>query len=196
MTNRGKEAVLLYSKVNKLPDDDLAGGVLYAVPQAVVVAPGATQTVRIIYRGNRALDSEHFARITFAGMPPLEQRRQGKIKFVIGQDLPVVIGVDLSRRELDIWQSITLTQGGGRLCMKNPTRKVFRFDPNTTLSAGQVGITFAKSYLLPGEELCQPLDKPLPADTRLSINSVSSFNYAMGKHEIAVGSTASAQASR
>jgi P pilus assembly chaperone PapD len=128
LKNDSNEAVLLYSKVTILPDDDLGGGVLYTVPQALVVAPGKTQTVRVIYRRNKAIDKEHIARVLFSGLPPKEQGA-GKVKFVIGRDLPVVVGIDPNLSEVDTWKMITFKQTHRELCMINSSRKVFNFDP-------------------------------------------------------------------
>ncbi|WP_242200764.1 MULTISPECIES: fimbria/pilus periplasmic chaperone [unclassified Pseudomonas] len=190
LKNNSDEAVLLYSKVSKLPDDDLDGGVLYTVPQTVVVAPGKNQTVRVIYRGNKPLDREHIARVLFSGLPPQEQAA-GKVKFVIGQDLPVVIGVDPNVSEVDTWKLITFKQAQGKLCMSNPSRKVFRFDPNMSSAQTKTDITFNKAYVLPGETLCQALKSPLAANASLTFNSVSSFNFMLQTHVIQLSSQAS-----
>lgn len=190
LKNDSNEAVLLYSKVTKLPDDDLGGGVLYTVPQAVVVAPGKTQTVRVIYRGNKAIDKEHIARVLFSGLPPQEQGA-GKVKFVIGQDLPVVVGIDPNMSEVDTWKMITFKQAHGELCMINSSRKVFRFDPNMSSEQTKAGITFDKAYLLPGETLCQSLTSRLPVNSSLKFSSVSNFNFILQTHVKKLSSDAS-----
>ncbi|KTC38396.1 fimbrial chaperone protein [Pseudomonas sp. ABAC21] len=190
LKNNSDEAVLLYSKVSKLPDDDLDGGVLYTVPQTVVVAPGKNQTVRVIYRGNKPLDREHIARVLFSGLPPQEQAA-GKVKFVIGQDLPVIIGVDPNVSEVDTWKQISFKQTQGKLCMSNPSRKVFRFDPTMSSAPTKADITFNKAYVLPGETLCQALTSPLAANASLTFNSVSSFNFMLQTHVIQLSDQAS-----
>lgn len=194
LKNSSDEAVLLYSKVAKLPDDDLDGGVLYTVPQTVIVAPGATQTVRVIYRNNKSINKEHIARVLFSGLPP-QQQSAGKVKFVIGQDLPVVIGIDPNASEADTWKLINFTQNQGKLCMSNPSRKVFRFDPSMSTQLPAASPTFTKAYLLPGEQLCQALASPLPPGSKLTFSSVSSFSFRLQTHVITLAPQGPAETS-
>lgn len=182
--NTGSNSVLLYSKIDRLPDDDLAGGTLFANPQAIVMVPGETQSIRIIYKTNTPDNKEHIARIIFTGLPPKEDADTGKVKIVIGQDLPVVIGVRKDLQQKDIWQRITFHTIDNKLCMLNPTAKVFRFAPEMYTDEMNITLTFSKAYLLPGEKLCTAAAQPLTKGMHLNLTSVSDYNYRLKAQKI------------
>ncbi|MEW5289858.1 fimbria/pilus periplasmic chaperone [Erwinia papayae] len=182
--NNGNKSVLLYSKISRLPDDNLAGGTLYTEPQAIVMAPGDTQTIRVIYRTNTPDAVEHIARVIFTGLPPQDEVSEGKVKILVGQDLPVVINVRKDLKQKDVWEQIKYRTEANRLCMYNPTAKVFRFSPNLKTDEKNIQITFRKPYVLPGEELCAETTHSLAHGMHLNITSVSDYNYLLKTNKV------------
>ncbi|MFU9135856.1 fimbria/pilus periplasmic chaperone [Erwinia tasmaniensis] len=182
--NTGNDSILLYSKIVKLSDDDLGGGTLYTSPPTIVVGPGDTQTVRLIFKSNRALDREHLARVVFSGLPPRKNDKSPRVQFAIAQDLPVVVGVLPSIMEKDLWTMIDYRFKGNQVCLHNPTRKVFRFNNTMKLSNPVENIVFQNTYLLPDSEICTKARGKLSPSTSLHFTTVSSFNLKISDHEI------------
>lgn len=182
--NNGDKSVLLYSKVRKLPDDNLAGGTLFTEPQAIVVAPGETQSIRVIYRTNTPDSKEHIARVIFTGLPPQDDVSEGKVKILIGQDLPVVVNLRKNIEQKDMWQVVNYRVDQGSLCIRNPSAKVFRFVPTMNTDEKNIRVTFSKPYVLPGEEMCAAPSGPLAHGMHLNVESVSDYNYQLRKNKV------------
>lgn len=182
--NNGDKSVLLYSKIRKLPDDNLAGGTLYTDPQVILVAAGDTQSVRVIYRNNTTDNKEHIARVIFTGLPPQSDISEGKVKILIGQDLPVVVNLRKNIEQKDMWQIVQYRINQGELCIRNPSAKVFRFVPSMTIDEMKNELSFGKPYVLPGEELCAASSNPLAHGMHININSISDYNYQLKINKI------------
>lgn len=182
--NNGDKSVLLYSKIRRLPDDNLAGGTLYTEPQAIVIGPGDIQSIRVIYRTNTPDVKEHIARVVFTGLPPKDEVSDGKVKILIGQDLPVVVNVRKDIEQKDMWQRVQYQLVRGDLCISNPSAKVFRFSPLVNIDEGGSKITFKKPYVLPQETLCATPSHPLSKGMHLSITSVSDYNYELKTNKV------------
>lgn len=182
--NNGSKSVLLYSKIVQLPDDALAGGTIYTEPQTVLMGPGESQSVKVIYQTNTPDKKEHIARVIFSGLPSEEDINEGKIKILIGQDLPVVVNVRKDMEQMDIWQRIRYRITSNGLCMFNPTAKVFRFAPTLVTDESKIEITFKKPYVLPGKELCATPARPLSKGMHVNLTSVSDYNYRIKTNKI------------
>ncbi|UYP72468.1 fimbria/pilus periplasmic chaperone [Pantoea dispersa] len=182
--NNGNKSVLLYSKIRKLPDDNLAHGTLFTEPQVILLAPGDTQSIRIIYRTNTPDSHEHIARVVFTGLPPQDEVSEGKIKILIGQDLPVVVNLRKNIEQKDMWQIVKYRLDEGKLCIQNPSAKVFRFVPTMNTDEKHITVTFNKSYVLPGEEMCSASSGQLLHGMHLNIVSVSDYNYQLKSNKV------------
>lgn len=184
--NNGTKSVLLYSKVRKLPDDDLSGGTIYAEPQAILLAPGETQSIRLMYNTNTSDDKEHIARVTFTGLPPQEDTNEDKVKILIGQDLPIVVNMKKNIEQKDMWQVVKYSIDRDGLCIQNPSSKVFRFVPSLHVNETGTEITFSKPYVLPGEKLCATSTHLLAHGMHINIDSISDYNYQMKSNLISL----------
>lgn len=182
--NSGSESVLLYSKIVQLPDDKLAGGTIFTEPQTVLMGPGESQSVRVIYQTNTPDRQEHIARVIFSGLPSGGDVSEGKIKILLGQDLPVVVNVRKDMEQKDIWERIRYRIKDQSLCMMNPTAKVFRFSPTLITDEGRIEITFKKPYVLPGEDLCAVSARSLSAGMHVNLTSVSDYNYRIKTNKV------------
>lgn len=182
--NSGRESVLLYSKIIQLPDDSLAGGTVFTEPQTVLMGPGESQSIRVIYQTNTPDKNEHIARVIFSGLPPGDEVSEGKIKILLGQDLPVVVNVRKDMEQKDICERVRYRIKDQSLCMLNPTAKVFRFSPTLVTDEGKIEITFKKPYVLPGEELCAVAAHPLSEGMHVNLTSVSDYNYRIKTNKV------------
>ncbi|MGE9552845.1 fimbria/pilus periplasmic chaperone [Erwinia amylovora] len=182
--NKGNKSVLLYSKIRKLPDDNLAGGTLFTEPQAIIVSPGDTQSIRVIYRTNTPDSKEHIARVIFTGLPPQDDVSEGKVKILIGQDLPVVVNLRKNIEQKDMWQVVNYLIEQGNLCIRNPSAKVFRFVPTMNTDEKKISVNFSKPYVLPGEEMCAVSAGLLAHGMHLNVESVSDYNYQLQKNKV------------
>ncbi|WON77969.1 fimbria/pilus periplasmic chaperone [Serratia sp. UGAL515B_01] len=184
--NTDSQPIILYSKVNHLDDDNLDGGVIYPSPAAVIVQPGEVQTVRIIYKNNHSINVEHLARIIFTGIPNQKESTGQRINFLVGQDLPIVIQPGNQPPIKALWSLVKWQQIDGKLCAKNPTTRVFRFDNNVKILPTGQYIKFTTPYLLPHQQQCIELNQALPAHAQIHFDSISVFNYRMLGHDVTV----------
>lgn len=185
--NTNKEPVLLYSRVQRLEDEDL-DAVLIPSPQAVVVQPGETQTVRLLYRSKTTLDKEHLARIQFMGIPPEKQQSGASVGFMVGQDLPVVIRPKGYRPVENKWQFLKWSIHDSQLCVANETKTVIRFVNDVTLLPGKEAVKMPKAYALPGSKNCASLPagyQPNKA-SKVSFSAVTDYNYMVDNHQAEV----------
>lgn len=176
--NTNKEPVLLYSRVQRLEDEDL-DAVLIPSPQAVVVQPGETQTVRLLYRSKSKLDKEHLARIQFMGIPPEQKKPGAHIGFMVGQDLPVVIRPKGYMPVENKWQFLKWSILDSQLCVANETKTVIRFVNDVVLLPGNTTIKMPKSYALPGSKNCStlPAGYQHSKTSKVSFSAITDYNY-------------------
>lgn len=176
--NTNKEPVLLYSRVQRLDDEDL-DAVLIPSPQAVVVQPGETQTVRLLYRSKTKLDKEHLARIQFMGIPPEQKQSGAHIGFMVGQDLPVVIRPKGYVPVENKWQFLKWSIKDSQLCVANETKTVIRFVNDVSLLPGKVAVKMPKAYALPGSKNCAglPVGYQHSKESKVSFSAVTDYNY-------------------
>jgi P pilus assembly chaperone PapD len=175
--NTDKEPVLLYTKIGRLDDEDLDAA-LIPTPAAVVVQPGETQIVRVLYRSNKALDREHLARVMFMGIPP-KSDKPGRISMMLGQDLPVVIRPKGYKPVDNKWEYMKWRFKGDQLCVSNDTKYAVRFVNNVKLVPDNTDVAMPKPYALPGSDNCAalPAGYTPPAGTQVEFSAVSDYNY-------------------
>ncbi|MEW5561945.1 fimbria/pilus chaperone family protein [Enterobacter asburiae] len=185
--NTNKEPVLLYSKIQRLDDEDLDAA-LIPTPQAVVVQPGETQTVRLLYRSNKKLDKEHLARILFMGIPPEKKQQGAHVGFMVGQDLPVVIRPAGYVPVENKWEFLKWSVIGNQLCVSNDTKYAIRFVNNVALLPGKTSVTMPKAYALPGSKNCAelPADTRVVAGSKVDFSAVTDYGYILDNRQSAV----------
>lgn len=182
--NTNKEPVLLYSKVTRLDDDDLDAALIPS-PQAVVVQPGETQTVRLLFRSKKKLDKEHLARIVFVGIPPEKNKSGSHISFMVGQDLPVVIRPAGYVPVENNWQYLKWRFQGNQLCVTNDTKYVIRFVNNVMVTPGNIPVNMPKAYALPGSSNCAglPAGRQIATGAKVSFSAVTDYGYILNERQ-------------
>lgn len=175
--NTQDQPVLLYTKIQRLDDDDLDGA-LVPVPAAVQVQPGETQVVRVLFRNNKSLSKEHLARVQFMGIPPSHEKA-GRVSLMIGQDLPVVIRPKGYRPVENKWEYLKWRIQGDQLCVSNDTKMAIRFVNDVTLQPNNVPVTMPKAYALPSSETCTalPAGYAAQAGATVTFSAVSDYSY-------------------
>ncbi|WP_322014296.1 fimbria/pilus chaperone family protein [Paraburkholderia sp. J12] len=175
--NTDKVPVLLYTKIARLDDEDLDAA-LIPTPAAVLVQPGETQVVRVLYRSNQSLDKEHLARVMFMGIPP-KTDQPGRISLMLGQDLPVVIRPKGYKPVDNKWEYLKWRISGDQLCVSNETKYAVRFVNAVKLVPGDKNVSMPKPYSLPGSDNCAPLPSGyMPqAGAQVEFSAVSDYNY-------------------
>lgn len=182
--NTNKEPVLLYSKIQRLDDEDLDAALIPS-PQAVVVQPGETQTVRLLYRSNKKLDKEHLARILFMGIPPEKKQQGAHVGFMVGQDLPVVIRPAGYVPVENKWAFLKWRITGNQLCVNNDTKYAIRFVNNVVLAPGKTPVTMPKAYALPDSKNCGelPAGTQVAAGSKVSFSAVTDYGYILDNRQ-------------
>ncbi|WP_394516786.1 hypothetical protein [Pantoea sp. SGAir0175] len=84
----------------------------------------------------------------------------------------------------DMWQIVKYRLDEGKLCIQNPSAKVFRFVPTMNSDEKHITVTFKKSYVLPGEEMCSASSGQLLHGMHLNIVSVSDYNYQLKSNKV------------
>lgn len=154
---------------------------MQASPQAIVVGPNEVQTVRILYHNNHTISKEHIARVVFSGIPEKRGNTTGRVDFIIGQDLPVVIRPTTLAANNDKWAYLKWQQRAHQLCVTNPTKYVIRYNNAVSLQPGNIALTMPKSYVLPDQTNCQKLSKN-QSFSKVNFSAVSDFNYQLTEH--------------
>jgi P pilus assembly chaperone PapD len=193
--NTDKEPILLYTKIGRLDDEDLDAA-LVPTPAAVLVQPGETQIVRVLYRSNKPLDKEHLARVMFMGIPP-KSDAPGHISLMLGQDLPVVIRPKGYKPVDNKWEYMKWRFKGDQLCVSNDTKYAVRFVNTVKLVPGNTDVTMPKPYALPGSDTCAKLPSGYApsAGAQVEFSAVSDYNYILdGRRALIERSNADTQA--
>jgi len=175
--NTEDKPILLYSKVVRLEDDPIDGA-LIPIPAAVIVQPGETQIVRLLFRSNGKLTQEHMARVIFTGIPQKEDA-PGRVKLLIGHDLPIIIRPTGQPVVNDRWRYLKWRASADRLCVYNDSKMVIRYVNTVSLLPSQAVVTLPKPYSLPNSQNCGPLPegfKPA-ADMKVQFTAMSAYSY-------------------
>lgn len=183
--NTQSTPLLLYTKVLRLDDDDLDAALIPS-PAAVLVQPGETQIVRLLFRSNKKLDKEHLARVIFMGISPENKsQKSAHIDFMVGQDLPVVIRPRGYVPVENKWEFLQWRIKDRQLCVANTTKLAIRFVNNVTLLPGLTPITMPKAYALPGSENCAALPVNYSAHSGIKVQfaAVSDYSYVIADQQ-------------
>lgn len=185
--NTNSEPVLLYSKVQRLDDEDLDAALIPS-PQAVVVQPGETQTVRLLFRSKKKLDKEHLARILFMGIPPETSKKGAQVGFMLGQDLPVVIRPAGYVPVENKWEFLKWKLKENQLCVSNETKYAIRFVNHVVLTPVNIPVTMPKAYALPESNNCTNLPSGVQVLTGSKVNfsAVTDYGYMLDNRQSAV----------
>lgn len=186
LKNTDARPVLLYAKVIRLKDDEIDGA-LVPVPAAVLVQPGETQIVRILFRSNKKLTQEHMARVVFTGIPPKDQDA-GHVRFLIGHDLPIILRPMNQAPVEQRWRYLKWFTSGNELCVANDTKMVIRYVNNVSLLPTRSAVVLPKAYSLPASKNCGPLPEGFKktADMKVQFSGISGYNYMLDDLQLPV----------
>lgn len=152
VTNTDKAPVLLYTKLENIPEDK--------DPLLVVATPiarlegGETQQVRFILNEHGPLKTERMKRVAFEGIPTANKAGgTSKVAMVIRQDLPVLINPAGLARNEQPWKLLKWSVENGHLEVHNDSPYVVRLSQAVQVLPQKINATLSTPYVLPGEHL-------------------------------------------
>lgn len=172
--NTDSVPALLYTTVVDLPDDN--NGIKLVVTQPVVrLEPGQTQQLRFILQNNAPLETEHYKRVTFEGIPPKNDDRKIKIGINIRQDLPVLIRPAKLAVVTDAWKTLQWSGSGTTAKVTNPSKYVVRLAQNVVFQPSGTAGSIKKTYILPGETLDVTVSKSVSGNSKVKFFPASRY---------------------
>lgn len=147
--------------------------------QAIIVGPDETQSISVTYRTNKPDTKEHIARVIFTGLPPQDDVSEGKVKILIGQDLPAVVNLRKNIELKVMWQVVNYRIDQGRLCISNLSAKIFRFVPTMNTDEKNIRLTFINPmcYQVRRSVLYPPARLPMGCTSTWKASAMLTISY-------------------
>jgi P pilus assembly chaperone PapD len=183
---------LLYATIEAVPEDKSPPVVL--TPPVARVEPGKTQLVRFMLTNAEPLKVEHYARVTFDGIPEQRDDSKAKVTLTVRQSLPIVIHPNSLAVDKEPWKRLKWYRDGDKLVVVNDSPYVVRMDQGLRLQPGDVPAGLNKTYLVPGEraqaELVKEDGKAAPSIASLTsavMTPFTAYGYAATPYTAAIG---------
>lgn len=183
---------LLYAKIIEVPEDQHPSVVL--TPPVARVEPGKTQMVRFMLTNAEPLKVEHYARVTFDGIPERKKDGDAKVTLTVRQSLPIVIHPKSLAVDKEPWKRLKWVREGDKLEVVNDSPYVVRMDQNLRLEPGDVRAGLDKTYLVPGERAKVTLGKvqgkeapSIATFSNVVMTPFTAYGYAAASYKAAIG---------
>lgn len=183
VTNTDDKDALLYVKVIDLADDKKPR--LVVTQPVVRVAAGGIQRVRFILTTEGPLTTEHLKRVTFEGIPLVDDAGQNRVDVNIRQNLPVIIHPRGLPENPEPWKVLNWSLSNGQLTVHNPGAYVVRMGQDITVLPAVKRVQLPQGYLLPGQKLTLSLaaaNAPLAA-SKVRFATLSDYGFKAGEVE-------------
>lgn len=154
VTNTDGQLALLHVTLEDIPED--TEPLLVVTPPLSRVEPDKSQLVRFILQSQQPLRTQWLKRAIFEGMPQgrsAAKAGHAQVGVTVRQNLPVIIhpkGLALNRTP---WTSLTWSQQGSTLHVRNDSPYVVRLAQDLRLLPGDGKAMLPRTYVLPGETL-------------------------------------------
>lgn len=178
VTNSDDKAMLLYTSLENLPEDQ--DSLLVVSPPVARVEAGEKQLVRFIVQSEKPITTQRLKRVTFEGIPQTDPTTKAKIGVTVRQNLPVLISPGDLPKKQDPWTLLEWSFNGRDLTVKNDSRYVVRLNQAFSVLPADLKLELPTAYILPGEahhfEL--PDGTTLGADASVRLNPVTTYGFA------------------
>lgn len=178
VTNSDDKAMLLYTSLENLPEDQ--DSLLVVSPPVARVEAGEKQLVRFIVQSDKPITTQRLKRVTFEGIPQADPAAKAKIGVTVRQNLPVLISPGDLPKKQDPWTLLEWSLNGRDLAVKNDSRYVVRLNQAFSVMPADLKLELPASYILPGQtqhfEL--PAGTSLGADAKVRIYPVTTYGFA------------------
>ncbi len=170
--------LLLHTRIVDVPEDP--GLVVVPVPSVIRMEPKARQIVRFaLERPAQPLKVQHYKRVTFEGIPPIDKGRPGvKINLNIRYDLPVIISPKGLEHNYEPWELLKWSRDGGKIRITNPSPYIVRLSREVDFMSKSLRVLLLpRTFVLPGEAIAVDIPEALRdvAQTSIRIHPATIF---------------------
>jgi len=187
VTNTDSKAVLLYTSLENIPEDEAS--LLVITPPVARVEAGEKQLVRFIVQSPTPITTQRLKRVTFEGIPQKSSDGKSVVGVTVRQNLPVLINpADLPPKS-DPWTALKWSTNGQALTVKNESRYVVRLNQQVNVLPADMKLTLPRTYILPGqiETLQLPAGASIASESKIRIYPVSDYGYGNKPFDITLG---------
>lgn len=178
VTNSDDKAMLLYTSLENLPEDQES--ILVVSPPVARVEAGEKQLVRFIVQSAQPITAQRLKRVSFEGIPQSDPTTKAKIGVTVRQNLPVLISPGDLPKKQDPWTLLEWNLNGRNLTVKNDSRYVVRLNQAFSVMPADLKLSLPVTYILPGQtqhfEL--PAGSSVGADAKVRIYPVTTYGFA------------------
>lgn len=178
VTNSDDKAMLLYTSLENLPEDQ--DSLLVVSPPVARVEAGEKQLVRFIVQSDKPITTQRLKRVSFEGIPQSDPGAKAKIGVTVRQNLPVLISPGDLPKKQDPWTLLEWSLDGRNLTVKNDSRYVVRLNQAFSVMPADLKLELPGTYILPGQsnrfEL--PAGTTLSIDAKVRIYPVTTYGFA------------------
>lgn len=157
LENTSEQPLLLYSKIENLPDDGSEKPLVMLTPPVVRVEAGERQQVRFILRHQERLQAQQLKRVIFEGIPQVREGDGAKVSIAVRQNLPLVIHPKGLSENREPWKLLKWSLSDGQLTLANDSPYVVRMAQVVNLQPQGTAVQLERSYVLPGQKLSFPV---------------------------------------
>lgn len=157
LQNTDKQPLLLYSKIENLPEDEGEKPLVMLTPPVARVEAGEWQQVRFMLQLKKPLQTQRLKRVIFEGIPQKSSSDSVQVAIAVRQNLPLVIhpkGLPVNREP---WKLLKWSLNDGQLILANNSPYVVRMAQVVNLQPQGTAVQLERSYVLPGQELSFPV---------------------------------------
>lgn len=157
LKNTDEQPLLLYSKIENLPEDGEKKPFVILTPPVARVESGEQQQIRFMLQNKHPLQVQRMMRVIFEGIPQKQESMGMKISIAVKQNLPVVIHPKGLPKNREPWKFLKWSLDKGQLRLENGSPYVVRMAPMVNLLPQGTKVDLGRSYVLPGQTLSYPV---------------------------------------
>lgn len=155
--NTDEQALLLYSKVENLPEDGDETPLVMLTPPVARVEAGEWQQVRFMLQLQQPLKTQRLKRVIFEGIPQQLEGGAAQVGVAVRQNLPLVIHPKGLATHREPWKLLKWSLEAGQLVMENDSPYVVRMAEVVHLKPQGTTVQLEHNYVLPGQKLSFPV---------------------------------------
>ncbi len=157
LKNTDERPLLLYSKIENMPEDGDEKPLVMLTPPVARVEAGERQQVRFMLQLKQPLKTQRLKRVIFEGIPQKSRADRAQVAIAVRQNLPLVIhpkGLSVNREP---WKLLKWSLSDGQLTLANDSPYVVRMAQVVNLQPQGTAVQLERSYVLPGQTLSFPV---------------------------------------
>ncbi|QOZ85855.1 fimbrial chaperone protein [Chromobacterium sp. Rain0013] len=155
--NTDNYPLLLYSKIENLPERNEKDVMIMLTPPVARVEPGDQQQVRFMLVNKKGLQTQQMKRVIFEGIPQGSTGNSSQVAISVRQNLPLIIHPKNLAVHREPWKLLKWSMGAGQLLLENDSPYVVRMAEVVHLKPQGTAVQLEHNYVLPGQKLSFPV---------------------------------------